>query len=192
MNPRPEGSEEKLVRPIEVSAEGEQSSSAAAAADPEEEMHDDEGIQSGARLPMKVQDPKLPTPEEVKEHALTHLPYRAWCPHCVRGKGKSMQHRQSKDKPGIREIHVDYCFMGKAEDHRPKCIVVAKDRETRMVMASVVPLKGASHEFPARRIRAFVNELGCEHVDIIIKSDQEPAIIDLVREVARLRAPANT
>ena len=192
MNPRPEGSEEKPVRPIEVSAGGEQSSSAAAAADPEEEMHDDDGIQSGARLPMKVQDPKLPTPEEVKEHALTHLPYRAWCPHCVRGKGKSMQRRQSKDKPGIREIHVDYCFMGKAEDHRPKCIVVAKDRETRMVMASVVPLKGASHEFPARRIRAFVNELGCEHVDIIIKSDQEPAIIDLVREVARLRAPANT
>ena len=54
MNPRPEGSEEKPVRPIEVSAEGEQSSSAAAAADPEEEMHDDEGIQGGARLPMKV------------------------------------------------------------------------------------------------------------------------------------------
>jgi hypothetical protein len=111
---------------------GEQSSSAAAAEEIEEDMYGDDENQSGARQPTKVQDPKLPTPEEVKEHALTHLPYRAWCPHCVRGKGKSRQHQQSKTKAGIREVHVDYCFMGKAEDHRPKCIVVAKDRETRM------------------------------------------------------------
>ena len=24
-----------------------------------------------------------PTPEEVAEHELTHLPFRSWCSHCV-------------------------------------------------------------------------------------------------------------
>ena len=39
----------------------------------------------------RVQYPKLPTPQEVYEHNLTHLPYRSWCCHCVRGKGKLME-----------------------------------------------------------------------------------------------------
>ena len=56
----------------------------------------------------------------------------------------------------------------------------------------MVPAKGTSHEFPARRIRAFISELGHDHVEILTKSDQEPAIVDLVREVARIRAPART
>ena len=64
-----------------------------------------------------------------------------------------MQHRQLKDDQGIREIHVDYCFMGQSKDDKAKCIVVAKDCETRVIMSSVVPAKGTSHEFPARRIR---------------------------------------
>ena len=54
-------------------------------------------------------------------------------------------------------------------------------------MSSVVPMRGTANEFPARRIRAFINELGCEHLEIIMKSDQEPAIVDLVREIARIR-----
>ena len=70
--------------------------------------------------------------------------------------------------------------------------MVAKDRETRMIKSSVVPAKGTSHEFLARRIRAFISELGYDHVDILMKSDQEPAIVDLVREAARIRAPART
>ena len=53
--------------------------------------------------------------------------------------------------------HVDYMFMGGVEDEGTKCTI--KDRDTRMVMSSVVPLEGASHEFPARRVRSFINEL---------------------------------
>ena len=44
----------------------------------------------GRRIPVKVADPKLPSAEEVAEHELTHRPYRSWCSHCVRGKGKTL------------------------------------------------------------------------------------------------------
>ena len=27
-------------------------------------------------------------PEEPAEHMLTHIPFRSWCRHCVRGRGK--------------------------------------------------------------------------------------------------------
>jgi hypothetical protein len=37
----------------------------------------------------KLHDPKLPKEDEVKEHFLSgHMPFRSWCPHCVKGKGK--------------------------------------------------------------------------------------------------------
>ena len=47
---------------------------------------EDEG--GGVRRPRKMLDPKEPSEEERKDHALTHLPFRSWCRHCVRGRGK--------------------------------------------------------------------------------------------------------
>ena len=40
----------------------------------------------------KVTDPKLPNQMEVDAHQLTHVPYRNWWPHCVKGRGKEMGH----------------------------------------------------------------------------------------------------
>ena len=57
----------------------------------ESEMVDLDGC-AGARKPMFVQDPKLPSQREREEHQMTHLPYRSWCSHCVRGKGKEAPH----------------------------------------------------------------------------------------------------
>ena len=37
--------------------------------------------------------PIKPSQEEVDSHMLTHLPFRSWCPHCVRGKSKGKPHR---------------------------------------------------------------------------------------------------
>ena len=42
----------------------------------------------------KLVDPKLPSQAEVDRHYLMgHLPYRNWCPVCVRAKGKERDHR---------------------------------------------------------------------------------------------------
>ena len=95
---------------------------------------------------MKAMDAKLPSPEEEAEHMLTHLPYRSWCVHCVRGKGKTADHRRGQgDDRGVQEVHLDYCFLGGAEDDRTNTVLIAKDRDSKMVMASVVPVKGSSH-----------------------------------------------
>ncbi len=110
----------------------------------------------------------------------------------VRGEGKSMGHRRAEGERSTHEVHLDYCFLGTARDEKTKTVIVAKDRETRMVMCSMVPAKGTGHDFPARKARAFVSELGYEHLDVTIKTDQEPAMLDLASAVGRLRAPART
>ena len=38
-----------------------------------------------------------PSQQEVDEHMITHVPFRDWCPHCVRGKSKSTPHRKRKE-----------------------------------------------------------------------------------------------
>jgi hypothetical protein len=45
-----------------------------------------------ARQMRKMADPCLPTRAEVEEHRLTHLPFRSWCPHCIKGRGAERGH----------------------------------------------------------------------------------------------------
>ena len=80
-----------------------------------------------------------------------------------------MDHRRAGRDKLIPEIHVDYCFMGSKIDVATKCIVVAKDYTSKSVMASVVPVKGAS-------------KLGWT----------DTALQDLLAEVGRRRTPAKT
>jgi hypothetical protein len=144
----------------------------------------------GTRVTKKMQDPKLPTQEEVEEHSKTHLPYRSWCRHCVRGRGKEASHKKTKEKPGMNEIHFDFFFMGKeGEPGRTITIAAVKERETGMMMASVVPTK-TTGTFIAKRVMAFLQEVGCEFGDLTVKSDQEEAIKGVVKDVGRLRAAA--
>ena len=41
---------------------------------------------------------RQPTKEEYDEHMRTHLPFRKWCPHCVKGKRKNDPRRADKEK----------------------------------------------------------------------------------------------
>ena len=57
-----------------------------------------------------IGDPRLPSPREVEEHNLAHVPYRNWCPHCVRGRGKDLDHRRALDEDrNVSEFSFDYC-----------------------------------------------------------------------------------
>ena len=152
-----------LVRPLEmeggVAAEG----GSECGDDQALEFEGEPEAEAGRRNPVKVQDPQLPSEEEVKCHELTHLPYRSGCSHCVSGKGKVIDHRKQNRDPKIPEVHVDYCFLGSAANARPRCILVATQFGTKCLMASVVPLMGASHELPEKRMCAFLKELDLEH-----------------------------
>ena len=67
----------------------------------------------GERKTKKLQDPKLPSRSEIDEHNLTHLPFRSWCRHCVRGRGKEMPHRRGGEAGDMPELHADMCFWVK-------------------------------------------------------------------------------
>ena len=65
----------------------------------------------------ELAQPRLPSRQEVQEHELTHIPYRSWCVHCVRGAGRSDAHRRrARQEEEEREQHmttwsIDYAFM---------------------------------------------------------------------------------
>ena len=67
-------------------------------------------------------------------------------------------------------------------------ILMAKERESKMCMATMVPMKGGSIEFPARRVLAYLKEIGLESSDVVFKSDQENAIGDLLNNIAKRRS----
>ena len=47
-----------------------------------------------ARVARARRAPRGPTQIEKELHELTHLPYRDWCGHCVRGRGEKTPHRR--------------------------------------------------------------------------------------------------
>ena len=144
-----------------------------------------------ARKVKKMLDPVMPSKDVVDEHNLTHLPYRNWCKHCVKGRGKEMDHVTDKKKEGIErtqpEFHADFCFPGDEDKEKNLTVMVVRERLTKMMMASVVPTKSTG-TFIAKRIVAFMKEVGCEHADVTMKSDQEEAMKAIMTEVSNVRA----
>ena len=92
---------------------------AAARVDMGSELDSDDEGETGQRKVEKMINPRLPTKEERLEHEKTHLPYRNWCRHCVRGRDTAAGHKASTEKPEIPELHMDYMFMGdEGEDEK--------------------------------------------------------------------------
>ena len=63
-----------------------------------EDIQDDDqerdGVVAQGERARPQSQPRLPSRQEVQEHELTHIPYRSWCAHCVRGAGRSDEHRR--------------------------------------------------------------------------------------------------
>ena len=79
----------------------------------------------------------MPTQAEVDEHNMTHLPYRSWCTHFVRGCGETHpRHKSGDEARDVPELLMDYCFMGKV-DEKAQPILVVKERDTRMISMRV-------------------------------------------------------
>ena len=146
-----------------------------------------EDVSEAKKRIRKMLDPKLPTQDEIDLHMLSHLPYRNWCEHCVKGRGKEMDHKRAVEQRNTIEFHMDFCFPGAEDEKETLTILVIRERRTRMTMASVVPSKSMGM-FIAKRGVAFMKEVGCQFGTVIVKSDQEPAMKAIVQEMCRLRA----
>ena len=93
----------------------------------------DEEAQAAKPLTQPIQ----PTQAMIDEHNVSHLPYRPWCPACVRGKGKSMAHRYDRDKDDslFPVISIDYIA-----DHEMPVLVV-HDRASKSHFAHACRVK---------------------------------------------------
>jgi len=87
----------------------------------EENDSDEEQDAGDVRLMKKLVDPKLPSKDEIEMHNMTHLPFRNWCRHCIKGRGVEAGHFKSvRDEGALPEIHVDFCFPGSTS--RGRCV----------------------------------------------------------------------
>ena len=70
------------------------------------------------REAVAMPSPMTPSRREREQHELTHTPYRSWCPHCVRARGRNRAHLANKDpeKPGVPRISFDYFFFSDEDE----------------------------------------------------------------------------
>ena len=61
--------------------------------DEEMTIEEEEAI-PGERKLKKMMNPLLPSACEVDEHNISHLPFRNWCTHCVKGPEREADHRR--------------------------------------------------------------------------------------------------
>eukprot|EP00959_Pyramimonas_sp_CCMP1952_P017829 378171-Pyramimonas_sp.AAC.1 len=138
-----------------------------------------------AQRPKTRKIPVQPSREEVEENELQgHVQYRTWCRHCVAARAYGQPHREVvEDDPesteAIPEIVTDYFYMG--EEEKAATHVFIKDRVTSMIGATV--LDGKTSTYAAKYFTNFLVELGYRR--IILKSDNEPALLKLRREAVK-------
>ena len=133
---------------------------------------------------------------EREEHELTHLPYRAWCPHCVRGRGRSMAHRnRKKDEKDaeVPRIVMDYFFLTEEDRVAEKNpMMIMKDERTGERYGRMVEHKGLREgddgtwivSDMVRELRTWGHQ-GGEGGHIILKSDGEPAMQAVMDSIAQ-------
>ena len=150
-------------------------------------VEDNQWCVKEARKAKGIKVDERPTQEEVDLHELTHLPFRSWCAHCVKGKAKGLPHHKSDSNSTIPVVSIDYTFMrdGKKEDDESGMpIMVLKDRETGKILSRVYPAKGVTN-YTVKRLSSDIQLLG--HKKVILKSDNENAIVALKKAVKNER-----
>ena len=159
----------------------------------EEDYHDEDGAvhfdQGRVRLPPGV---PVPSKEMIRRHrAAGHCPYQSWCEDCIRGACNAPAHKKRQETPigDIPELHSDYAFFRdqKGDKKNTVTVLVTRDRKTNGLCSHVVPKKGIGGGFAVKQYLRDVKKFGYHH-KILIRSDGEPAIRDLLDRVCQLRA----
>ena len=170
-----------------------------------ESLKDDEG-----QAPRVLTSPNQPSKEERRRHSCTHIPFRAWCDHCVRGRGRNRAARNAcgsynAAKGFVAKVHMDYAFFSvnaageECEEDEPGSrvvlkVLVLKETLCGSIWAYAVQHKGFTMEPWIRDQLIFdFDTIGLSKDQrIAMKNDQEPSLVDLVKEIARVRGGAGT
>ena len=162
-----------------------------------EEMAEDDvqctpcGDEYGMRSAKVLRGPKEPTAEEIAEHNVKHVPYRSWCPRCVAAAGKATSHQRNRngEQSAIPYHHIDYWFMRDERGGNSIPVVVMKDSDTKAFGAHVVTQNG-NIDWVAEKLCEDIENFG-HSGKVVLKSDQENALVDLLGEVKLKRSQKN-
>ena len=138
---------------------------------PEEHAGDTRG--SEAHCEKGLPDPGQPTAAMIEEHNSTHLPYRSWCPACVRGRGRSIGHKTGLDHSQDRVPVLAFDYLVDAN----QTVLVMVDRRTKCHWSIAVPSKGTGDPYPVKALVKALDSTG--YREVILKSDQEPSCVAL-------------
>ena len=99
-----------------------------------------------------------------------------------------------RDKGGTRvlpEYSWDYCFPGDEFGHK-WTVLVGRERETKAIMATTIPNKGGIGRFATDKCCGFMEENGDKVNKVIVKTDQEPSIAYLIKDLVGRREEGQT
>ena len=116
--------------------------------------------------------PTQPTRQEMEEHALTHMPYRSWCPICVKAKGKQDAYKQQQTKQPV--IQIDFAYLKTTTDEQSLAVLTAVDVQSQLCMALAVPDKAIQHDYMIKSLSSFTLE--CGRTNGIIQCGNEPTL----------------
>ena len=146
-------------------------------------LEDEEGA-----APKRLANPRAPTKYEVEQHNLTHIPFRNWCPSCVRGKSTNSHHATKIESPenkieAIPTIGMDYWYMGE-EDRKAQAnpMLIVLDEDDEAIAAGAVGKKGVQ-EWVVRKIAKELEGWGFGVNVATMKSDGEASIVALKRSI---------
>ena len=141
---------------------------------------DDEEQQQGTKA-KAVQAPKQPTPQEILEHNVTHLPYRSWCPTCVQARGRRNNHPKQHSKLPI--IQLDFVYIKGFDDSNVHPNLTAMDIQSGMITALQLTDKRMLCDYAVTQLQHFLIECG-RTTHMILQSDQEDFLTALTTAVA--------
>ena len=166
------------------------------AGDENEENKDDKNENQGIENQNEQEDeeyrnpnhptaPSAPTKEEWIEHQITHVPYKSWCPICVKNAAVNNPHKLTHHFRGVAQFCMEYMYMTKKPDEEQIMhpILVIKERVSGGTWALATIRKGAFQNKLVRRIIEIIDGVGSPK--IIIKSDQEPAMVEIQQAVRK-------
>ena len=140
-------------------------------------------------------DPGKPTQSQIDEHMIDHFPFRSWCEFCVKGRATGEKHGHGSGS-AIPIIGFDYLFVTErgvltreemeadVSQRAVLKILVVKDLQSKAIFAHTVTQKGVDAEgYAVVRLVEDIKWLG--YTKVILKSDNERAIVKLLQESLR-------
>ena len=134
--------------------------------------------------PKMLKVPGEPSENERRLHELTHLPYRDWCEHCVKLKGRQSHAVKKKKNDRQPVIQIDFSFMATENDLPKRTILNATDVQTGYSMAVVLPSKGSVEKYAVAELRNFVFEIG--RTFGIVQYDKEAPLKTMARDLCKV------